>query len=111
MPLPNGAAIREIRQAKGWKAVTLASTVGISRSHLANIESPKERKGASVEILRKIADALKVPLTAITIDAAADNELDVYIRLIADAAPPLTDEQRDRLAALLRPTTSVAPAA
>jgi hypothetical protein len=28
-----------------------------------------------------------------------------HIRQVVDAAPPLSDEQRDRLAALLRPTT------
>lgn len=31
-------------------------------------------------------------------------KLEDYIRRVVDAAPPLTDEQRDRIAALLRPT-------
>lgn len=64
MPLPNGAAIQAIRKAQGWKAIRLASAVGISHSHLSNIE--KLRKGASDEVLRKIADTLGVPLAAIT---------------------------------------------
>lgn len=68
MPLPNGAAIKAIRQAKGWKGVRLAAAVGISHGHLANIESPNRRKGASDEVLRKIADTLGVPLAAITSD-------------------------------------------
>lgn len=63
MPLPNGPAIKAIREAKGWKGVRLASAVGISRFHLSNIESGK---GASVEVLRGIADVLGVPLAAIT---------------------------------------------
>ena len=32
-----------------------------------------------------------------------------YVRKIVDAAPPLTDEQRDRIAGLLRPTAGSAP--
>jgi hypothetical protein len=35
------------------------------------------------------------------------NSLDERIARLAEAAPPLTDEQRARLSALLRPTTSV----
>lgn len=65
MPLPNGAAIKAIRQAKGWKGVTLASAVGISHGHLFNIESCRGKK-ASDEVLRRIADTLDVPLAAIT---------------------------------------------
>ena len=65
MPLPNGPAIKAIREAKGWKGVRLASAVGISRSHLSNIENKRGRY-ASVELLRKIADTLGVPLAAIT---------------------------------------------
>jgi transcriptional regulator with XRE-family HTH domain len=65
MPLPNGPAIKAIREAKGWKGVRLASAVGISRFHLSNIENESGKK-ASVEVLRKIADTLGVPLAAIT---------------------------------------------
>lgn len=65
MPLPNGAAIKAIREAKGWKGVRLAAVVGISRFHLSNIENEAGKK-ASVEVLRKIADTLDVPLAAIT---------------------------------------------
>lgn len=67
MPIPNGAAIRAIRQAKGWKGVRLADAVGISHGHLFNIESPR-RKGASDAVLCKIAETLGVPLAAITSD-------------------------------------------
>lgn len=35
-------------------------------------------------------------------DLAAAN-IEAYVRRVVDAAPPLTDSQRDRLAALLRP--------
>lgn len=66
MPLPNGAALKAIRQAQGWKTVKLAEAVGISASHLSGLESPAVRKYASHEVMRKLADTLGVPLAAIT---------------------------------------------
>lgn len=68
MPLPNGAAIKAFRQARGLKGVDLAAAVGISHGHLFNIESCR-RKRASDEVLDRIAATLDVPLAAITIDA------------------------------------------
>lgn len=65
MPLPNGAAIKAIRLAKGLKGVDLAAAVGISHGHLFNIESPRCKK-ASDEVLDRIAQALGVPLAAIS---------------------------------------------
>jgi hypothetical protein len=41
--------------------------------------------------------------------AYASHSLDSYIKRIVDRAPELTAEQRDRLASLLRPTTSGGP--
>jgi transcriptional regulator with XRE-family HTH domain len=67
MPLLNGPAVKAIREAKGWKAVRLATVVGISRSHLSNIETRPGRY-VSVEVLRKIADTLQVPAAALTSD-------------------------------------------
>ena len=37
--------------------------------------------------------------------ARARNSVDAHIRALVDAAPKLTPDQRDRLAALLRPST------
>jgi transcriptional regulator with XRE-family HTH domain len=65
MPLPNGAAIKAIRQAKGLKGVDLAVAVGISHGHLFNIESSR-RKRASDEVLDRIARNLGVPVAAIS---------------------------------------------
>jgi transcriptional regulator with XRE-family HTH domain len=65
MPLPNGPAIKAIREARGWKGVRLAAAVGISRFHLSNIENEAGKK-ASVAVLRRIADRLGVPLAAVT---------------------------------------------
>lgn len=43
--------------------------------------------------------------------ALARTTVDAHIRALVDAAPPLTDEQRNRLAALLAPGTGEASAA
>lgn len=67
MPLPNGAAIKAIRQAKGLKGVDLAAAVGISHGHLFNIESAR-RKRASDEVLYRISVLLEVPLAAVCYD-------------------------------------------
>lgn len=38
-----------------------------------------------------------------------EDALAAYVREIVDRAPPLSDEQRDKLALLLRPVTPVPP--
>lgn len=43
-------------------------------------------------------------ITAARRDLAA-TKIAEYVRKTVDAAPPLTDEQRERIAALLRPST------
>jgi transcriptional regulator with XRE-family HTH domain len=60
----NGAALRAIREAKGWGLRKLASQAGVSHSHLSNMEAG--RKQGSPEVLRGLADLLDVPLAAIT---------------------------------------------
>lgn len=42
-------------------------------------------------------------------ESAEEDALTAYIREIVDRAPPLSDEQRDKLALLLRPVTPVPP--
>lgn len=60
----NGAAIRALREATGWKLTALAAAAGVSQPYLSNIEAG--RKQATPHVLRKLADALCVPLAAIT---------------------------------------------
>lgn len=62
----NGAAIRALRQAYGWKVVKFAQAIGVSRSYMSNLEAG--RRQASPEVLRKISETLNVPLAAITGD-------------------------------------------
>jgi transcriptional regulator with XRE-family HTH domain len=65
--LTNGAAIRAIREPTGLKQFELADLAGISKSHLCKIEQGTEQ--GSPAAVRKIADALGVPLAAITYPA------------------------------------------
>lgn len=53
-------AIGVYRRKKGFTQEQLAEKVGISRQHLAAIESPKMDRGLSVELLFDIAAALEI---------------------------------------------------
>jgi transcriptional regulator with XRE-family HTH domain len=66
--IANGDAIRAIRQAMGWRLTKFAAAIDISHSFLANIEAG--RRQASADTLRRIADTLHVPLTAIAVPRA-----------------------------------------
>ena len=67
-PLPDRETIRKLRQARGVKVSAFAAKVGISAQHMYNIENGY--KGASIEVLNRIAAALDVPTAAVTADAA-----------------------------------------
>lgn len=71
----NGHAIRALRQREGISVVDLAAICGASASHMRNIEL--EHRDASPEQLAKVADALNVPVAALT-------------RLPASQRPPRT---------------------
>jgi transcriptional regulator with XRE-family HTH domain len=59
----NGEAIKALREANGWRLSKFATAVMISHGALSNIEA--NRRNASPEVLRRIADTLGVPLAAI----------------------------------------------
>ncbi|MEU1778165.1 MULTISPECIES: helix-turn-helix domain-containing protein [Streptomyces] len=61
---PNGSAIRAIRAAQHLSLRTLASQTDRDRGHLSRLE--RGQAGASEETIRRIAQALGVPLSAIT---------------------------------------------
>lgn len=61
---PNGAAIRSIREARGFSLRRLAHLAHIAPSTLSRIETGK--RGAALEIIRRIAKALDTPIEAIT---------------------------------------------
>ena len=58
-----GRIIRQLRKEKALSQEVLSGLAGISRSHLAMIESGK--KSANVNTLWSIADALQIPLSQI----------------------------------------------
>jgi transcriptional regulator with XRE-family HTH domain len=59
-----GATVRALREAYGWRTVKFAAAVGISPAYLSNIEAG--RRHLPVDLARKVADVLGVPLAAIT---------------------------------------------
>jgi transcriptional regulator with XRE-family HTH domain len=58
-----GLNIAYYRKMRGLNQETLADMVGISRTHISNIEAPKVDKSLSLEVLFDIADALKVSVS------------------------------------------------
>jgi transcriptional regulator with XRE-family HTH domain len=64
----NGAALRAIRERSGHTGVQLARAAEINRAYLSHIEAG--RKQPSPEVTRRLASALKVPVTAILADPA-----------------------------------------
>lgn len=58
-----GATLRTIRELRGFKPDEFASEIGISRSHLMNIEAG--RKKLSEVLLARSAEVLNVPQISI----------------------------------------------
>lgn len=58
-----GAALTELRIAKGWSQTRLAKTVGIDRSHISRVESG--HRYLSLDTLEKIVSALEAELTLV----------------------------------------------
>lgn len=58
-----GATLKTIRELRGFKPDEFASEIGISRSHLMNIEAG--RKKLSEVLLARAANVLQVPQIAI----------------------------------------------
>lgn len=54
----NPAALREIRRIRGYSISALAKAAGTKQPHLSNIE--KNRRGASDDLVARLADALEV---------------------------------------------------
>ena len=56
-----GLTISYYRKLKGLTQADLAQNVGLSRTHISNIEAPQVKTSISLESLFDIADALDVP--------------------------------------------------
>ena len=57
-----GLTISYYRKLKGLTRADLAQNVGLSRTHISNIEAPQVKTSISLESLFDIADALDVPV-------------------------------------------------
>lgn len=62
----NGEALRAIREAQGWTKSRLAAEAGISLPYLRDLEKGR-RKGRNPQVVRALAQALKVPTAAIAV--------------------------------------------
>jgi transcriptional regulator with XRE-family HTH domain len=60
-----GLNIAYFRKLKGFSQLQLAETVGISRTHMSNIEAPNMPTSISLETLMDIADALEIPVQSL----------------------------------------------
>ncbi|MCL2695241.1 MAG: helix-turn-helix transcriptional regulator [Clostridiales bacterium] len=58
-----GRNIADFRKRKGFTQEALAEKIGISRTHMSNIEAPGMSKSVSLEVLFDIADALGITLS------------------------------------------------
>ncbi len=56
-----GLNIAYYRKLKGLSQIKLAESVGLSRTHISNIEAPNMPTTISLDALLDIADALDVP--------------------------------------------------
>ena len=54
------------RKKMGMNQENLAQRVGISRTHISNIEAPRMEKSLSLDVLLDIADALQVPVSKLS---------------------------------------------
>ena len=50
------------RKMQGMSQMQLAEMIGISRTHMSNIEAPNGTTGLSLDVLIDIAAALRVPI-------------------------------------------------
>lgn len=62
----NPAALRAIRERSGLTISALASEADMSQPHLSNLEAGKRKAGPDAVV--RLANALKVPITAIICD-------------------------------------------
>ncbi len=54
--------LRELRQKREWSQAELAAKAGVTDAYVAQLETGK-KKNPSLEVLRRLAKALGVPVT------------------------------------------------
>lgn len=78
-----GERLQEERERKGWSARTLAKKSGVSHSYISHLEAG-QYGNPGIERLGMLADALEVPLSALTGRVEEDPELEqIHVNLKA----------------------------
>ena len=85
MPV-NRHALRVIRERSGLSLSALAALAAVSQPHLSNIE--RGRRQASPALIRRLAEALKVPVVALLLDAEPAGGADARVEPSAGPSPP-----------------------
>lgn len=74
-----GAQLLDLRQKRGWTQDYVAERVGVNRSTISNIE--RGTRSLTLETLRKFCDVYSVEVSYFSIEADADEVVDVLERL------------------------------
>lgn len=77
-----GERVRSLRKAKGWTLKELASMSGVSAPFLSEFE--RGEKGAQVDTIENIAEALEVPLSLLVDKEVDDEHFGDVITLLSD---------------------------
>lgn len=93
--------LRQARLACGMSLESAARHAGITRSHLSRLE--RGQCPTSPAIVERLAEVYRSDHADRVKASHRLDSLDAHAQAVADSLPPLTDEQRARLAALLAP--------
>ena len=74
-----GAQLLDLRQKRGWTQDYVAERVGVNRSTISNIE--RGTRSHPLETLRKFCDVYSVEVSYFSIEADADEVVDILERL------------------------------
>lgn len=74
-----GAQLLDLRKSRGWTQEYVADLVGLNRSTVSNIE--RGTRSLTLETLRRFCDAFSVEVSYFSIEADADEVVDVLERL------------------------------
>lgn len=96
--MSTGERIKAARCAAGLTQKQLADKMGISYVNISQLENGRDKRGPTQETLKKIAEALEVPLNAL-LDAEIES-LHVFSFSDSGAAPRTPEEVARRLQAL-----------
>lgn len=95
-----GSQIQSLRKAQEKSLRTLAAEADISVAYLVKIE--KDESSPTIEVIQRIADALKMPMNEITdaVDGSSSlqlpNSLNSFIKKYQGTNPELTDPEWQR---------------